>query len=263
MSQYLREVSNKLQSFLNNTVKFTKQVVKPALQTGTYDKFNEELKNYFIREEMATSIAQQEDLTNRLIAIEGFLYDGLHGNLIMQLRDDCDADDDECLANNLNMAAEVLNVRIVEAFSILHQMMGRPASEFISPDENARILFLVELLCSNQPIEYRTSVSEDLRELIQQYCKFSNKPRDPLPESVQPLSKRQRLGRPAGPSTRYVPGKAPEMFNLEPSSMGPAKNIWAPTGGKKARKSHKKSKQRRTKRKTVKKRRKTNRRRHK
>ena len=261
MSQYLSDISNKLQTMLNQlTGKFTKSVVKPTLAKGTYEKINKDLENYFIREGMSEAIAQQQDLTNRLIAIEGFLYDGLHGNLIMQLRDNCDADDTECLGNNLTAAAEMLKDKIVEAFRILNIMMGRPDSEFIVPDENARILFLVELLCSNQPIEYRTSVAEDLNVLIQQYCQFSNEPRPSLPESVQPLSKKQRLGIPAGPSTRYVPGMAPEKFDVALPPADSAKNIWSPSGGKKGRKTRRKH--RRVKRKTNK-RRKNSRRRHK
>lgn len=262
MSQYLSVISNKLQTMLNQlTGKLTKSIVKSALEKGTYDKINKDLENFFIREGMSEAIAQQQDLTNRLIAIEGFLYDGLHGNLIMQLRDNCDADDTECLGNNLTVAAEVLKDKIVEAFRILNKMMGRPDSEFVVPDENARILFLVELLCSNQPIEYRTSVAEDLNVLIQQYCQFSNEPRPSLPESVQPLSKKQRLGIPGGPSMRYVPGMAPQQFDVRPPAES-AKNIWAPSGGKKARKTRRKGKHRLVKRKTAK-RRKNSRRRHK
>lgn len=262
MSQYLSVISNKLQTMLNNlTGKLTKSVVKPALEKGTYEKINRDLENYFIREGMSEAIAQQQDLTNRLIAIEGFLYDGLHGNLVMQLRDNCDTDDTECLGNNLTVAAEVLKDKIVEAFKILNKMMGRPSSEFIVPDENARILFLVELLCSNQPIEYRTSVTEELSGLIQQYCQFPNESKPSLPESVQPLTKKQRLGIPGGPSTRYVPGMAPQKFDIRPPAES-VKNIWAPSGGKKARKSRRKGKQRRVKHKTAK-RRKNSRRRHK
>lgn len=262
MSQYLSAISNKLQTMLNNlTGKFTKSIVKPALEKGTYEKINKDLENYFIREGMSEAIAKQEDLTNRLIAIEGFLFDGLHGNLILQLRDNCDATDTECLGNNLTVAAEVLKDKIIEAFRILNIMMGRPASEFIPPDENARILFLVELLCSNEPIEYRSIVTEDLNTLIQKYCQFTNESSPSLPESVQPLSKKQRLGMPGGPSTRYVPGMAPVKFDVVAPTES-AKNIWAPTGGKKARKSRRKGKHRRVKRKTVK-RRKNSRRRHK
>uniref|UniRef100_A0A6C0E483 Uncharacterized protein n=1 Tax=viral metagenome TaxID=1070528 RepID=A0A6C0E483_9ZZZZ len=266
MSQYLSAISNKLQTMLNNlSGKFTKTVVKPTLAKGTYEKINKDLENYFIREGMSQAIAQQQDLTNRLIAIEGFLYDGLHGNLIMQLRDNCDADDTECLGNNLTAAAEVLKDKIVEAFRILNIMMGRPASEFIVPDENARILFLVELLCSNQPIEYRTSVNEDLNTLIQQYCQFPNEPKPSLPESVQPLPKKQRLGIPSGPSTRYVPGMPPEKFDVVLPPADSAKNIWNPSGGKKARKTRRKyiRVNRKTNKRKTNKRRKNSRRRHK
>jgi len=264
MSQYLNTISAKLQDMLNSlTGKFTKSFVKPALEKGTYDKLNKDLEQYFIREGMSPAIMQQENLTNELIAIEGFLYDGLHGTLIMQLRDNCDANDNECIGNNLTIASEVLKEKIFEAFKILNKMMGRSESEYIPPNENARILFLVELLCSNQPIEYRTNVSENLNNLIQQYCKFPNTIVPALPESVQALSKKQRLGRAAGPSTRIIPGMQSETFHVVPPVKS-ATNIWAPAGGKKSikkRRNKKHSRGRKIKHKTV--RRKSNKRRRK
>ena len=258
MSKYLTAIANKIQSFLYNTGKFTKENVKPALNKGTYDKFNKELEDYFTRQDMSEAIYKQNELANKLIALEGFLYDGLHGNLIMQLKEECDADDVECLGNNINIASVFLKSHIDQAYKILNELMGRPESEVVLPDDNARALFLIELLCSDKAIEYRTSVSEDLNELLKRYCQFIPQINPPLPESVQPLTKKQRLGVYSGVSTRYVPGDVPKLFNLAPQQELP-KNIWArdeePHGGKKAKKTYrkhkntkgKKSKQRKTK----------------
>ena len=246
MAQYLNAANLSIQNIFNKLKgKFTETFIKQTLKPGTYNKLNKDLEEYFIREGMSEDIAKQEELTNKLLLIEGLLYDKLHSNITMQLKEDCDATDTNCIEeDNLNSAAEKYSNEITFAFYLLNKMMGRPDSEFIVPDENAKVLFLIELLCSNQPIEYRTSVTESLQDLLNNYCGFTSSPRPVLPESVQPLLKSQRLAVPAGPSTRMVPGYPPQKFTVL-KDEGPKQSIWksaAPAGGKKVKRKSKKVK---------------------
>ena len=253
MAQYLNAANLSIQNIFNKLKgKFTETFIKQTLKPGTYSKLNKDLEEYFIREGMSEDIAKQEELTNKLLLMEGILYDKLHSNITMQLKQDCDAIDRNCIENdNLNAAADKYSNEITYAFYLLNKMMGRPDSEFINPDENAKILFLIELLCSNQPIEYRTSVTENLQDLLNNYCGFTSKSTPELPESVQPLLKKQRVAVPAGPSTRMVPGYPVQKFTVVPSqetvvpSQEVKPSIWksaVPSGGKKGKRKSKKVK---------------------
>uniref|UniRef100_A0A6C0EQ01 Uncharacterized protein n=1 Tax=viral metagenome TaxID=1070528 RepID=A0A6C0EQ01_9ZZZZ len=263
MAQYLNSASVSIQNIFNKLKgKFTDTFIKQTLKPGTYDKLNKDLEDYFIREGMSEDIAKQEELTNKLLLMEGLLYDKLHSNITMRLREDCDATDNDCIENdNLNVVANKYSNEITFAFYMLNKMMGRSDSEFTPPDENAKVLFLIELLCSSEPIEYRTVVREDLQVLLNNYCGLLEKPTPELPESVQPLSKKQKLAVPAGPSIRMVPGYPQQKFTVVQNEE-PKQSIWKsmpPAGGKKgkrksnkSRKSNKKSNKKLKQKKTMK-----------
>lgn len=259
MSQYLSQVHDYIKEIFNTlkSKKITKPLVKQFINPELYDKLNKDLENYVTRSDMAGAISYQTELSNKLILLEGLVYQKLHGNITMQLREECDAIDVNCIEHdNLNVIANKYSGEIEYSFYLLNQLMGRQPSEYIKPDDNAKVLFLIELLCSDQPIEYRTSVSENLRDLLETYCSFSSNdaPID-LPESVQHFKENQRFGVSAGPSIRMQPGFVPQQFTLN-NPKQTVKNIWkAPsnTGGKKSRRKTTKTKAKKSKgKKTIK-----------
>ena len=108
MSNYLSMAHDYIQNIFDKVKdsKLTKSLVTQFINPDTYDKLNKQLEDYFIREDMAQAISQQKDLSNRLILMEGLIYNKLHGNITMRLREECDATDEHCIeTDNLNAIA--------------------------------------------------------------------------------------------------------------------------------------------------------------
>ena len=239
------EIKNIFEKYKN---KFSENVVRPLLERGTYDKIIKDIQNYLIRRQIYPAIKANEDLINKLTYVEGYIYDNLHGNLTMILEEDCEGDNENCREfDNLNATVHAYENEIIIAFYTLHLMLGRPQTEFIIPDEASKILFLVQLLCTDSP-EYVTRFTGNLREAIEKYCKPIEEVTT-LPEGVADLPPSERKARRAGPSIIMRPGEEPVEYlppikkQYKVSSLQSNVDLWGnPIGGKrrKTKRSNKK-----------------------